>query len=147
MKRTWEEYALIAVLAAQLALVCLGVASRYALSWQVSFTEEITRYLLVWLACLGTPACLARGEMIHFQWTGRMAEKWPRLRKRAVWLVSAAFFLVAGWASLQMTAMQWRYGQTTSVMGWPIVWAGAALPAVCGLYLFRLWQQWRRDRA
>jgi len=137
--RLLEERLLCLILALQTALVCVGVLSRYAFGWSLSFTEELTRYLLVWLACLGFSACWARGEMIGFEWPGRRSQRltvWiARIRRGAVSL----FFLLLLFSSWKMMALQWRYHQTTSVMGWPILWVSLALPTACVLTGYRMW--------
>ena len=140
-----EEYALAAIILVQVVLVCLGVLSRYAFNWSLSFTEELTRYLLIWLACLGFPACCARRETIRFQYPGRKP-RWFELTIRWVTLAaSAVFFIVLLFTSLKMIHLQWRYDQTTSVMGWPIVWVSLSLPVTSLLYTIRMLQNkpWR----
>ncbi len=136
-QRLFEEWMLAAILTVQVVLVCAGVLSRYFFNWSLSFTEELTRYLLIWLACLGLPACWARGEMIGFQWPGRRSARTARI---LAWLRSGAggvFFLMLLYSSLQMIRLQWQYDQRTSVMGWPVVWVSLALPAASLLFFHR----------
>ncbi|MBD3267763.1 TRAP transporter small permease subunit, partial [bacterium] len=67
MQKYIEERFVMVLLAIQVLLIGLGVLSRYGFGWSFSFTEELTRYLLIWLACLGFPVCWARSEMIRFK--------------------------------------------------------------------------------
>jgi len=137
-KLLFEERFLIVILIIQALLVCAGVLSRFVFNWSLSFTEEITRYSLIWLACLGLSAGCARDEMIGFKWPGRKS------RLKAIiflWIgrVAAGLFVLAllG-SSIQMIKLQWDYNQLTSVMGWPIVWVSVALPVTAVLVLLRL---------
>lgn len=142
MKKLLEERILVGILVAQLIFVCLGVLSRYVFNWSLSFTEELTRYLLIWLACLGFPACWARDEMIQFH------SPWPKPR----WMQAALaygklvlcglYLLVVGYAACRLIfTIQVPFHQRTSVMNWPIVWVSAAFPVFCLLFLFRMaWQ-------
>ena len=134
---TIEEKLLLAILVVQTLLICAGVLSRYAFAWSIAFTEEFTRYLLIWLACVGTPVCLARGEQIRFQWPARFQHRIPRLRRGVGALAVLFFTALLLYSSLQMIRLQVEYKQTTSVMGWTIVWVSAALPIFCGLYFYR----------
>ncbi|MFB3787324.1 MAG: TRAP transporter small permease [bacterium] len=146
-QRLLEEWLLSVILTAQVALVCAGVLSRYFFSWSLSFTEELTRYLLIWLACLGLPACWARGEMIGFQWPGRRS---PRTERALSWLRFGAgwiFFAMLFYSAAQMIRLQWQYDQRTSVMGWPVVWVSLALPAASILFGIRAVQAIRNRNA
>ncbi len=138
MKLFIEEWMMIGILVILVVLVCAGVLSRYVFGWSLSFTEEFTRYLLIWLTCLGFSASGAREDFIRFQWP----------ENRPAWLVgilrwigkSAAilFALVLLISSTQVIELQWRYDQRTSVMGWPILWVSLAFPLACFLFLWRM---------
>ena len=139
-KRLLEENFLVWIVLTQVALVCAGVLSRYVFEWSISYTEELTRYLLVWLACLGMPVCWARREMIGFQWPGYKPKVLARITRVVPVIVSVLFFAILLVSSIKMIHLQWRYGNRTSVMGWPIYWVSLALPAGCiGLFLRLLW--------
>ncbi len=133
----FEEWLMIGILAIQVSLVCACVLSRYAFNGSISFTEELTRYLLIWLTGLGFSASYARNEMMGFRWPGHRPE-W--LNKALQWLGIAAgalFSILLLISSMQMIQLQWRYRQLTSVMEWPIVLISAAFPVASILYLVR----------
>jgi len=136
-KKYMEEWATIAILAILTLLVCTGVLSRYVFYWSFSFTEELTRYLLIWLTCLGFSAGYMRGEMIQFLWPGRHSEKRSAYFRWIGIVTGTLFSVILLFSSIQNSLLQWKYDQVTSVMGWPIVWVSAALPAGAILYLIR----------
>lgn len=138
-KLYFEEILLAAFLIVQVALVCAGVLSRYFFGWSISFTEEISRSLMVWLACLGFSACMGRREIIGFAWPWSKSPKAKTFFRYFNYLVNTAFFLILLYSSLQMARLQWETGQKTSVMGWPILWVSIALPLACVLVLWRLY--------
>lgn len=144
-KLLFEEWLTAIILALLIVLVCAGVLSRYLFTWSLSFTEELTRYLLIWLSCLGFSAGVARGETIQFQWPARISNRFKALRRWVGILTGALFSLILLGSSIQNIHLQWRYDQMTSVMGWPIVWVSAALPVAAVFYFFRLLFQFRRD--
>lgn len=132
-----EEWLTIAILVVIATLVCAGVLSRYVFRWSFSFTEELTRYLMIWLTCVGFSAGFARGEIIQFQWPGNHSARRNIFFRRFGVLVGILFSLILLGSAIQNILLQWKYNQPTSVMGWPIVWVSAALPVAAALYLIR----------
>jgi TRAP-type C4-dicarboxylate transport system permease small subunit len=47
-------------------IVVLAVVARYVFGQAVSWTEEVPRYLLIWISFLGGAACVARREHVGF---------------------------------------------------------------------------------
>lgn len=140
----FEEYPLVLILVIQTVLVALGVLSRYVFGWPLSFTEELTRYLLAWLACLGFSACWKHQEMLAFQWPGKKENSRLAILFRIVSaLVTMCFFIIVLVASFKMIHMQWKFEQTTSVMGWPIIWVSLAFPCGCVLLFYRIFLRTR----
>lgn len=91
----WLTERLCALLAAILVLdVWLGVLVRYVVPWQLTFTEEAARYLMIWTALLAISCGIARrehiGVMIFF-------EKLPPVPRRMLLalldLLALSFFL------------------------------------------------------
>ncbi len=136
-RKNIEERLIVFILLVQVFFVCLGVLSRYALGWSLSFTEEFTRYLIVWLACLGFPACMVRNEMIQFRWPGEKPAFIKKAFRNIFLTANLLFFGILLFSSIKMILLQWQYGQKTSVMGWSILWVSLALPVCCLLMFFR----------
>ena len=47
-------------------IVVAAVAARYVFGQAVSWTEEVPRYLLIWVSFLGAAACVAKREHVGF---------------------------------------------------------------------------------
>lgn len=47
-------------------IVVAAVAARYLFGQAVSWTEEVPRYLLIWVSFLGAAACVAKREHVGF---------------------------------------------------------------------------------
>ena len=60
---TYVGYFLITLMSIMLLDVLWGVFTRYALGNQASWTEELARFLLIWIGVLG--AAYASGEKMH----------------------------------------------------------------------------------
>lgn len=58
--------ACIALAAAMFVIVVFAVIARYGFGAAVSWTEEVPRYLLIWISFLGAAACVARREHVGF---------------------------------------------------------------------------------
>lgn len=91
----WVTERLCALLAAILVLdVWLGVLVRYVVPWQLTFTEEAARYLMIWTALLAISCGIARREHIGVL---IFLEKLPRVPRRILLalldLLALSFFL------------------------------------------------------
>lgn len=56
LKKIWyhlEEFILLPILVFQLGLIFVQVVLRYGFSYSLSWSEELARYLFVWLMWLG----------------------------------------------------------------------------------------------
>lgn len=79
-------------------VVIYAVVARYALVHvghkPPSWTEEVPRYLLIWISFLGAAACLARREHVGFD---LIFEALPQRARRVVAALIAALILGFGW--------------------------------------------------
>ena len=92
------EWALIAVRAVCIVLasalfiiVVLAVIGRYGFGASLTWTEEVPRYLLIWISFLGAAACVAKREHVGFD---VLFNKLPEGVRR--WLGAAIGVLIAG---------------------------------------------------
>ncbi len=116
--------------------VIWGVGSRYLLGTQASWSEELARLLMVWLALLG--AALACREDRHLG-LDVVVRSWPqevqRLGRLVVYLV--IFFFAAAimfWGGWQLVDQRFASGQTLPALGIAKGWFYLALP-VSGLLI------------
>ena len=63
---TAVRIACIAVATALFIIVVAAVVARYVFGRAVSWTEEVPRYLLIWVSFLGAAACVAKREHVGF---------------------------------------------------------------------------------
>lgn len=141
-----EELLIILILTLQIIIVCLGVLSRYFFNWSLSFTEEIPRFLLVYLACLGFSACLARQELIRFQLPWNKSPRTERFLTLIYFLANGIFFMILFSSSLKMIYFQWKFSTTTSVLGISVIWLSICLPITALLFLYRMFSACRQPK-
>jgi TRAP-type C4-dicarboxylate transport system permease small subunit len=91
------------LLAVLVATTLLQVLSRYVLSKPLDWTEEVARYIFVWVGMLG--AGIAAKDRAHF-FVDLLLERMPPLLRKYVTvitgLVSSIFLLAVSWAALEL---------------------------------------------
>ncbi len=132
----WVVERVCAVLAAVLVLdVWLGVLVRYVVPWQLTFTEEAARYLMIWTALLAVSCGIARREHIGVL---LVFERLPPVLRRIVLagldLLALCFFLFLlyfgiGFAESGLSRFTMIYGMNKA-LPFAAVPAAAALAAV-----------------
>ena len=121
---------LVVVFAVLVVDVIWGVGSRYILGSQASWSEELARLLMVWLALLG--AALACREDRHLG-LDVVVRTWPPEVQRIgrLFVYFAIFFFSAGvmfWGGWQLVSQRFASGQTLPALGIAKAWFYLALP-------------------
>lgn len=113
------EIALGAMLVAICAIVFAGVFFRYFLQIGLGWTEELARYLQIWLTFVGATVAVKRWA--HFQltlvnqWIPAGARRFTRIFASAVVVALAAIMIKNG---IDITRVTWN--QASPVLGWRI---------------------------
>lgn len=101
----------------------------------VSYTEELGRYLFVWAMLIGTVAAVGRREHLRLELVGsRMGPQGARVLhalRVLAWGILCTLLSIGG---VRIVVLQWRTGQASAALGWPIVWVTVAIP-VCAVLL------------
>jgi TRAP-type C4-dicarboxylate transport system permease small subunit len=85
----WVERFCVALFAVLILDVWLGVLVRYVLPWNLTFTEELARYLMIWMALLAVSCGISHREHIGVM---ILFSRFPRgLRK----VLAVSFDLIA----------------------------------------------------
>lgn len=83
--------------AAIFAIIIVTVVTRYGFSYVASWSEEVPRYLLIWISFLGAAACVDLRDHIAFDYLYRRFP--PPLRAVVQLLINVAIFGF-GWTML-----------------------------------------------
>lgn len=123
-------YALAAMLALMTLDVLWGVITRYLLGNQASWTEELARFLLIWIGMLG--AAYASGQRMHLS-IDLLANKPERLITAVIVLFVFATMVVGGTNLMRITA---QLGQRSPALGLPMYLVYAVVPLAGVLIIY-----------
>ncbi|TQM13382.1 TRAP-type C4-dicarboxylate transport system permease small subunit [Pseudonocardia kunmingensis] len=131
------ELLLIAVMIGLVATIAVQVFSRYVLGSPVPWTEELARYLLVYLTFVG--CALAIHEHAHLR-IDVLLVRFPVQLQRVIGLLTTASLLITAvllvWYGIVFTELSW--GTVSPALAQSIAWIYAAMPvtgAVMACYL------------
>ncbi|CAH0999965.1 Sialic acid TRAP transporter small permease protein SiaQ [Neolewinella maritima] len=110
--------------------VLWGVFTRYVMADQASWSEELARFLLIWIGILG--AAYASGQRMHLS-IDLLANKPVRLIAALIILFALAVLVVGGTRLVLLTA---ALGQTSPALGLPMSVVYAVVPLSGLLIIF-----------
>jgi len=149
------EYALILAVAALVGSVVWGVMTRASgdivasysggsetgiWAWlpngQAQWTEELAKFLLIWVSLLGGAVAFGRGSHLGVDYfvgkLDRSVSQWSRMVVHAVVLFFAIAVLVVGGTQVVLNTLAME--QTTPVLGWKMGHVYLALP-ISGVFV------------
>lgn len=134
-----EEWVLAVLIMVMVLMVAAQILSRYFLHTSLSHTEELVRYLFVWVTFLGAAGAAFRGRHLSLS-TG--LSYLPEKARRGVRRITFACALIFGglllWYGARIVYLEWNTGQTTAALGMPMWMIGLAVPSGAFLLLVRL---------
>lgn len=130
------EWVLIVAVSLLVLDVVLGVFTRYVMGEQAKWTEELARFLLIWVTLLG--GAVAFGAKGHLGVDYFVEKLEPSARKLmtmlghlVVLIFAGAVFLYGGW---QVVSDALKMEQTTPALEWKMGYVYLALP-VAGVFM------------
>ena len=129
---------LVVLVVALVASVAWQVFSRYLLESPSPWTEELARFLLIWIGMLG--AAYAFRERVHLglELLPGKLEGVPAAVLRYFTLLVITLFagtvLIAGGGNL--VSLTWELRQYSAVLGMPIAWVYSVIPLAGVLVVF-----------
>jgi len=135
----WLAMALLGVL---LVVVGLQIFSRYVLNHSLFWSEELARYLFVYLVFLGAAIMLRQKRHIQVSFFAkRLAPSLQVIVAIFVDLILLAFVVLVFWQSLRLSAMVWTVLTAALLIPWTYVYLGILLSmaAMILVVIGRLW--------
>ena len=122
---------------AMTAVLVLQVFCRYALDASLSWSEELSRYLMIWTAMLGAAAVLDETDFVSFRWIVNLLGPAQQRAVRVLTILSSiAFLCIMVYVGTKLAIHNMK--QLSPALYMPIGWVYAALPAGCLLIAVRL---------
>ena len=122
---------------AMTGVLVLQVFCRYALDASLSWSEELSRYLMIWIAMLGAVAVLDATDFVSFRWIVNLLGPTARRVVRVLTVLSSiAFLAIMVYVGTKLALHNMK--QLSPALYMPIGWVYAALPAGSLLIAVRL---------
>lgn len=141
-----EEYFIgIGVLVITLILF-LNVVLRYVFNSSIEWSEEFTRYGVVWITFIGSSVCIYKGAHLGIDsFIVYLENKGLKFHKLIINFVALAFSLLFLFFSLKITLQVYHSGQVSPNLGIPMVYVYAAMPIGGALMSIRFMQLLLKD--
>ncbi|CAN5783809.1 hypothetical protein BH23DEI1_BH23DEI1_00010 [soil metagenome] len=138
-----NEAVVVVLMAVMTSLVLLNVVTRYGFQFSVTWAEELSRFLMIWVTYVGAGLALRKGNHVAFEYVQSLLPPRvvPFLRAGIAMaiLVFLAFLAYYGWEFSQLTMRQ-----RSAVLGVPRGLVGLAIPigaVVFGMHLVMTFRQ------
>ena len=141
------ERLLAFLMAAMVLNVCWQVATRFLFRNPSSYTEELARFLLIWVGLLG--ASYASGQRMHLaiDLLGRSRPQWHQGLRTLALAATAAFGLVAlAGGGARLVALTLDLGQTSAALGWNLGYVYLVVPLAGLLITYYAVDDWLQTR-
>ena len=122
--------ALVALMAALVLSVSWQVMSRYVFAAPSSWTEEVARFLMIWVGVLGAAYAFRAGvhlglDIVPKKLAGRSAQILKLFTMMVVALFSLTVLIIGGG---RLVALTWELRQHSAVLGLPIAFVYSVIP-------------------
>lgn len=112
--------------------VWLGIVARYLIPLPITFTEELARYLMIWMALLAVSCGIVHKEHIGVEFLfSRFPAGLRRFLAVAFDVLSFGFFLVLFWYGLGFAER--GFSRVTMIYAMPKGYAFSAVPAAAAV--------------
>lgn len=133
----WVERSCVYLLATLIIVVWIGILARYALPWNFTFTEELSRYLMIWVALLSISIGISRrqhvGMLVIFE---KLTINLKRFLSIAFGILSILFFMIIFYYSIPY--VERGFSQYTMIFGIPRGVPYLIIPIASGMACIQL---------
>lgn len=142
----FEEVLSVILLAVMVAIVFLQVIMRYVFKASLYWSEEMARYLFLWLIWVGAGwATKIKAHISIDIFVTRMKGKAQKYANFVAFLVWFLFAVLLAYLSTKLTFMIFERGQVSAALRMPMGYAYASIPFGVILMVFRMIQHFIKD--
>jgi C4-dicarboxylate transporter DctQ subunit len=123
------------------ALVFVNVVLRYVFGYALSWGDEVTKYLLLWLVFLGSGVAARQGG--HISMEALLMLLSPRAQQLNAVLVNAVCAVlsaIVGFLGWRLAMAVRSLDQVGAASGLPVFWVYLAIPVGCVLMMLGFWE-------
>ena len=135
----FEEYFCVWTMAIMTVIVFIQVVMRYVFSNSLSWSEELARFIFLWLSWMGASYAVKERSHFRVEMFANMTKGKTRIYFEymilIVWFVFS-FFLA--WQGTMLLIFLQETGQESAAMQIPMTWPYASVPIGCTLMCLRL---------
>ncbi len=135
----FEEYFCVWTMAIMTILVFFQVVMRYVFSNSLSWSEELARFIFLWLSWIGASYAVRERSHFRVEMFANMIKGKTRIFFEYLILFSwfvFSFFLA--WQGTKLLIFLQETGQESAAMSMPMTWPYASVPVGCALMCLRL---------
>jgi TRAP-type C4-dicarboxylate transport system permease small subunit len=135
--------AVIVMMAIMCALTFAQAAGRYALSFSLTWSEELTRFMLVWVSMLGGAVAARRRMHVGFEaLTGALPRRLGQAVRLLGLVLAMGIFGTMVWYGT--TLARFNMLQVSAALEWPMGVPYAAIPVGAALFVLFLLEDFVR---
>ncbi|MEW6664229.1 MAG: TRAP transporter small permease [Thermodesulfobacteriota bacterium] len=139
---TVNRWIIIAMMAVMVVLVFMNVVCRYLLNFSIIWAEEISQYLMVWIAFIGAGLALREGRHVAIEiLQDHMPSSAKKMTRHVVALLLIVFMVVLVVLGFQFSHFAWE--QETPVLNIRLGIPYLAVPIGALLLAFHLFHLYR----
>ena len=135
----FEEYFIVWTMAIMTVLVFLQVVMRYVFANSLSWSEEMARFIFLWLSWIGASYAVKERSHFRVEMFANMiqgtARKYFECLILIIWFI---FSLFLTWFGTELLLFLHDSGQFSAAMEIPMTLPYASVPVGCGLMSIRL---------
>ncbi|MBY7144476.1 TRAP transporter small permease [Virgibacillus sp. NKC19-3] len=122
------KYLVSILFIALVVLVFMQVVTRFIINYPLSWTEEISRYLMIYIVFIGSALAVRTNEHIAIDFLLEIISPKNKKRLNIITLfISVLFFAMLTYFGFQLTLIV--FDQATPTLQFSMAWAYAAIPA------------------
>lgn len=135
----FEEYFCVWTLALMTAIVFLQVIMRYVFANSLSWSEELARFIFLWLSWIGASYAVKTRDHFRVEMFADMIKGKNRIIfEYAILIIWFIFSLLLVWYGTKLLIFLSKTGQVSAAMDVPMTWPYAAVPVGCLMMCVRL---------
>ncbi len=135
----FEENFLFFMLFAMVVTIFLQVVMRYVFQSSLSWSEEVGRYVFIWLTWISTGYAVRKKRHLRIEIVtellGPRCKVFFDLLATLLWFGMGVFLVIYGW---KVTSLVMMRGQLTPALEFPMALAYASVPAGSAIMCIRL---------